>query len=455
MLLFLPLLLLLMGASVVHNNVISNTLDEKLKKLHASGVYVEMLHEDHDIFTNTKKFIIRLDKVELIAELLFGIQNSEPIMVHLSKLQGLKLLIELEHTKFIFSNELAMFISMTSLPQHFNNQSLLFNEILAFSKNNPKMIHTLFNVWSNAFAFHIPAIKHTFAAENNISYNIDMEELSLFGYVKNHSDFDISNRCKKLSINLKEHNQTKATMNLHDNTFNVIHHDESTDSSFAINAMNFTFNMDTNSSIYINDFQAEQSFIHDETNEILSKLKLKKLSLKDSSEIFTLKDLHYDIAFNHLDVQTVGDIKELIDTSNTHTVAFIFNDLSDDIAALIQQGARINLEEFSFSDLYIRGKHYNDAKLSLKAVSQPKNRDLPIDLEMRLHLSKALYQAFLDQVPNASLTLNYVEDKNSSIDFHLKLSKEGLLLNSKNLFIQAVESVTEHNETNTTEAKNP
>ncbi len=435
-LLFLPLLLIVITAMIIHNSVIANTLDEKLKKLHASGVYIDMIHEKNEILSNKKHFIIRLDKVELIAELLFGVQSSDPILVHLSKMQGLKLNIELVHKKFIFSNELLMFISMDDLPEYFTNQSILFNDVLEFSKSNPKMIETTFNVWDHSFAFHIPTIKHLFHAENNISYDVDIDHLSLKGYIKSHTDFDITNRSEKLSIIVSESNTTKASLNVKDHFFNIFYVDNGIDSSMGVKKLDLRFDMEAPVSLQLEDFQASQSYQEQDTVTISSTLKLKHLGLTEKEAQFALKDLDYDIIFKHLDIQTVDDIRELIHTSNTHTVAFIFDDLSEDIASLIKHQAHFKLNNFSFNDLYLEGTHYNDAKLSFEALSQPENQELPVKLDMKLHLSQALYQSFLDQVPNASLTQHYIKDHNSSVDFHLTLTKEGFILNDQTLYFE-------------------
>lgn len=436
MLLFIPFILLFIIISFIHNAIIANTLDEKLKKLHASGIFIEMLKEEKHVFKNKKDFIIRLDKVELIAELLFGLRTNDPLLVQLSKLQGLKLNVKLSHTKFIFSNELVMYLSINTLPGYFSNQSQLFSDLVNFSNSNPELIQTRINVWDNSFSFNIPSLTHTFAAEHNLSYDVNLEELSLFGYIKNHSDFDINSQCEKLHITLLDHEEKRSELFVAQSSINLHHIDKTLGNTISFAELKLDFIGDQNSTLMMKELHASQNFDEEKKSYFNSILSLELLKLSEKEEILSLSNLAYDLALDNLDYTTITHIRELIHTSNTNTVVFIFDDISKDIATLIRHKAVMTLNNLSFDDISFKDKHYKDAKLSFHAKSQPYNKRVPIDFELNMHLSRALYREFLDQVPNASLTQNFITEHNSTADFHMKLTKEGLMLNNKNLQVK-------------------
>lgn len=446
MLLFIPFVLLLIIGSFLHNSIISNALDEKLKKLHASGIFIEMQHEEDNVFSNKKDFIIRLDKVELVAELLFGLRNNDPLVVQLSKLQGLKLNVKLSHNKFIFSNELVMYLSMHTLPEYFLNQSQLFTELVDYSHSHPDLIQTKLNVWDNSFSFHIPTLHHLFLAEHNMSFNVNLENFLLYGYIKNHSDFDIYNDCQSLHVAMLEKNTTKVELDLNQSSINLNHVDKTLDSSIFFKDLVLKFALHEPLTLAMHNLNANQNFAQEDESYFKSLLQIEQLKLSSTKDIFSLDNINYDLALKHLDYTTIAHIRELIHTSNTNTVAFIFDDLSKDIQTLIKHQAEIKVRQLSFSDIAFEDKHYQDAKLSLHAISQPENTLQPIDFDLKIHLSQALYQAFLNNVANASLTENFIKDSNSSVDFHLELTEKGFLLNKKDIFPKP--SKTDTNSTN-------
>lgn len=437
MLLFITFVSLFIIISFVHNTIISKALDEKLKKLHASGIFIEMLKEKNYIFKDKKNFVVRLDKVDLVAELLFGLRTNDPLLVHLSKLQGLKLNVKLSHTKFIFSNELVMYLSIHALPEYFSNQSQLFGDLVKFSNSNPELIQTSLNVWDNSFSFNIPSLTHTFPAEHNLSFNVALKDLSLFGYIKKHSDFDINSQCEKFHLTLLDKSQKKAELSITESFINLHHIDSTLGNAISFETLRLSFMGEQNSTLAMKELQASQSFDQEQNSYFNSILNLESLQLAGAKkEILSLKNVAYDLALDNLDYTTITHIRELIHTSNTNDVVFIFDDISKDIATLIEHQAVMTLNNLSFDDIALRNRHYQDAKFSFHAKSQPYNKDVPMDFELNMHLSKALYREFLEQVPNASLTQKFITEHNSTADFHLQLTKSGLMLNNKNLLLK-------------------
>ena len=449
MLLFIPLFILIIIASIIHNTIITNALNDKLKKLHASGIFIEMLKQEDRLFQNKKDFMIRIDKVELVAELLFGMRNNDPLMVHLSKLQGLKLNVQLSHTKFIFSNELVMYLSINTLPEYFANQSQLFTDLLLFSNANPELIQTRFNVWDNSFSFNIPELEHTFIAEHNLSYEVKLEDLSLYGYITNHSDFDIYNDCETFYFSMLKSNQKKSQLYVEDSSLNLSHIDSTISTAISFEHLDLNLSLSKPLTLQLEGFSTQQSFLQENYSDFSSVLNLDSLRLFDTKEIFSFKNLAYDVVLKHLDYATIAHIRELIHTSNTNTVVFISDDLSKDLETLIKYQAEINVNNLSFEDIYLNEKHYADAKLSLHAISTPENSIRPIDFTMDLHLSKPLYAEFLERVPNASLTKNFITDTNSSADFHLRVTEKGFILNQKDLLAKPKpdHNVSDNNQT--------
>jgi hypothetical protein len=426
-------------------------MDDKLKKLHASGIYVELLKENNSLFSNTKEFVIRLDKLELVADLLLGIRNNDPLMVHLSKLQGLKLSVSLSHTKFIFSNNLNLYISLVDLPEYFKNQAILFSELMNYSKENPQLIKTTFNVWNNALNLQIPKLKHHFQAENNLSYDIGFDNFEFDAYIHSHSEFNILTKLKNLNISLDHFNKKAVSFKLTQGLINLISQGKNTQIEIKSDHVHFGLNVENNSSIELSKIHSFQSYQEDSMTDFTSRLNINKLLLHHTNESIQVNDFDYDIVLEHLNPQTLSHITELIHTSNTNSVAFVFDDLSDNILSLIKDNSSLNLTDFSFSDLLVNDKHFYDAKLSLKAQSQAEVQEQPILLNLNLHLSKTLYEYFLNNVANASFTKHYLKSPNS-IDFHLSLTPEGFILNDKELLFNHVDNNSSEN--NQTEAIN-
>ena len=424
-------------------------MDDKLKKLHASGIYVELLKEDNSLFSNTKEFIIRLDKVELVADLLLGMRNNDPLLVHLSKLQGLKLSISLSHTKFIFSNNLNLYMSVIDLPEYFKNQSVLFSEMLDFSKKNPHLIRTTFNVWNNALNLEIPTLHHRFQAENNLSYDVNLEALELDAFIYNHSNFNILSKMDTFNIALKHLEESQVIFNIKNGSLNLITQEQNTQVEIKSDHLYLGLHIDKNSTIEVSQFHSFQSYQEERMTNFKSQLSMKKLHVDYNDESIQVNDSNYDIELLHLNPKVLSHITDLIHTSNTNSVAFVFDDLSDDILSLLKDDSALHLNNLSFSDILVNDQHFYDAKLSLNAQSQSENHELPVLFNLNLHLSKTLYKYFLNNVANASF-IQYYLDNTNSIDFHMALTPHGFMLNDKELlFINHETNSSENNQSDT------
>lgn len=423
------LISILILASILHNSVINSGLDNKLKKLHASGVFVDIIKEHEGFFTTEKTFTVRLDKVELVADLLLGIRNNDPLLVHLSKLQGLKLTVSVEHTKFIFSNDIHLHISLANLPEYFADQSKLLSDILAYSKKQSELIRTTYNVWNNSFNITLPSLHHQFTAEHNLSYALNIDNLQLEGVIENHSDFTLSTSLSSFELTLIEDKTPKVKLTLNQPSFSYTTHPDQTQTELAIDRFDLFLDNDENATIKLSEFESSQSYIQEEMTNFKSSLSLDTLTLRTAQQNLELQDFRYDINLDHLNPQTLAHLSELIHTTNTNEVIFIFDDLSDDMLSLIQDDAYIKINDISFSNMILDKTPYYDAELALLAQSQSENLELPIKFELKLHLSRALYKYFLDHVPNASFTQNYLPKDSAAADFDLSLIEDGFLIN--------------------------
>ncbi len=426
-LIILPILFIILLADIIHTNIISNGIESRFKRLHTSGVTINLVSEEKSFFHTKKELLITLEKSDLVSDALLELDADDPMRVLLSTMEGVTLKVILVHKKLIFSNNLQLTFRIVTLPEHFQEASLLLANILEYTLKHPDLFKANYHVWKGTFSFAIASLKERFEAENNISYDIEADRLKATGFLHAKDDFKFSTSTQKFILDLYEGNSRKIRFELDQGGFST----EKTPQfrSLEINgeALHLTLPpQEQNSTIKITDFHAKQSQSDHKFTDIESNLYLGSLSLQSQGSIYAVKNFNYDLDLYHLDRKVLDRIGDLIGSSNQSEVLFIFEDLSKELSNLLQEDAAIHLKKLSFDGLIFKDKPYNEASFSLLAKSG--GEETPIAFESKIHLSQEIYTTFLEHIPNAGATKPYLKDPNV-VDFDLNLSPRGLVLN--------------------------
>ncbi len=416
---------------MVDTYLVDKAFEDKLAKLHASGLYIKTLNKKSSFFSLKHQFLITLQKSDLASELLLGLNSTDPFSIALSQYENTTLHVTLTHRRHLFSHTLELDISIDALPEAFDQNNIYIDTLLHFIQKEQNLFHAQFSLFDNHFTLSFKPHKEKLTAQNQISYRLHNETMTLSGFIDNYQNYSITLNVPYLAIQMREANQTRMNMMLKQAHFLLFCDTQIQGYETALNQARLELNSSQKSLINLENLYMKQTYSRYDFMDVISNFSLKHLDINSSKDYIALENFNYDISLHHLDRERIEHLKALIDASNTNEVVFIFNELSESLNALLRDGFRFIIKNLSFKALTYKNLHFSKNALALNLNIDKKRAYNPY-FDMNITLSKDLYEYFLNTVPNADLTQYYLKtaDRNQSqIHFQLQNSTKGLLLN--------------------------
>lgn len=427
---------------ILDTYIVDKSLEKKLAKLHASGLYIKTLKRKETFFILEHQFLITLQKSDLASEMLLGLSSKDPFSISLAQYEDATLKVTLTHTRYIFSHQINMEVSIEQLPESFSQSSLYFDTLLNIYKMTRKKIFVHYALLSHDFTIKFLQDDQSFPMENNTSFTLKNTPVTLTGNLSNNKQYRFELQIPQLSLTLLENNQTNVTLKLKAFDFSFQNGTEKNGYFIKLDEGNVSFYHPKQSHVSIKKLNINQYHTNADFMGIYSTLNLQKLDINTSEQQIGVDNFAYNIDIQHLDKERMAHITTLIDSSNNNDIIFVFDELSKSISAILRDKFAFHIHDFSFDNLSIDhvpyGKNHLNLNLNIDKQAKP-----ALGFDMNLTVSQKLFKHFINLVPNANLSINYLDnyDQNAShYTFQLQNSTHGLLINHKPLS-------REHNET--------
>ena len=451
-LLFVLLLVVIVLLPIIGNNVAQSMLDEKLEILKSNGIEVVENKSNSSYLQTKKHYEFLLSDASKFLEYLNKFSNNKIPPYANILLEGVRIGVDLEYSNFPFAKELSVDIyplTLSSVMQSDLQEKDVdfYTHIKTFLENHGVLYHINYNIATSDFNGYLKDIKEEYTLKNGSFMMVNLSNATYQGKGDLIAPSEFVSSVAHIMLQIRDANEA-FTFNLQNwNTQTAFESQTTYISSVKVEKVemslkgNPTDNFELNASKIGLNISANTQAIK---AEFYSKANIESLVMRSNILNFKASNFNYDVALNDVDKDSLEKLRVGVSKLKSENSLNLQTDVQESALELLSRGMTLDIADFSIANIVMddakdlegfsiksRVTLKEDTNLKQKIQYAPIMIIQSLNIDTKLQLSHALFEAIVQTMPMISLAKAYAKEDANTLSFDIRFMDGAFKINDK------------------------
>jgi len=451
---FLLLIILVAAAlPIIGNSVINKELDSRIQTLQENGVEVSEKNSENSYLSSLRHYEFFLKDTDKFFNFLSSYSDEQiPPYVN-AMIDGVVVGADLEYSNFPFSKAISVNIYPLTLSNSMKSELKssdldFYNYIDKFLHSKGVLYHVNYNIVSQDFDGYLKDIDESYTLKDSTVMSLRLKNAIYHGNGELIAPKLLVSSIEAISLKLIQ-DDVHLDFNLQKVSTSSNFESQSTYISSAalekfdllVEGVSDKVNFKT-SDIKINISSNTQGL----KAEMFSKTSFKNLNVSSKELSFDLKEFNNDISVTGIDKDSLEEFRILVLKSKTDHSSELEEKITKALYRLLSHGVVVDIADFSAKELVLDKNNTlegfslranfelkEDRNFAKKVDYMPIALAQSINTNIKLKISKKIYQKLLELSPMVGMSRSYAKDEGSSLVFEITFIDGELRVNGKAL----------------------
>jgi len=435
---------------LIGNKLINETLDSKLLHLEKNGIEVKSKIVESSYLTTKRHYEFLVQDVEKFLDYISKYSDEQLPSYVDGLIDGVVVGSDLEYSNLFFAEDMSIDIYPLNVSKEIQasleaEDRELYIYIEKFLKNRGFLYHLNYNIASEDFNGYIKDIDENYTLKDstrvvfkllNAIYHgngqliapnslISSIETIILDIENQNDNIELKMKNFHSSSNFESHTTYVTTASLKSFDLNAV----TPENNVSINGTNLYANISSNT-------QGKKA-------QLYTKSSAEQFSIQSNELTLKALDLNYDTSFNDMDKDAFEalrvnmskikhgssqDLQELLENS---LISLVSNGLVFNVADLSAKKIMMDKKDLGGFSLISRLKVTEDKNLAGKVAFTPLFILQNIELDLRVKLSKILFEKVTDPLPMVKMIKSYAKEEMGNLIYDISYNKQEFRVNGK------------------------
>ncbi|MDD2791221.1 MAG: DUF945 family protein [Sulfurimonas sp.] len=451
-LLALLFVLVLVAAAlpIIGNKLVSSALDEKIELLHANGVDVQNTTVDSSYLQTKRHYEFLLQDSEKFFAYLNDSSHGEIPPYVQDLIDGVLLGADVSYSNVPFINNIVVDIypielSSKTMEELKESDKNFYDFVTAFLAKKGILYNLQYNMISEDFSGYLKDVNEEYVETDGTNLKFSLFGISYKGSGNLIAPNILSAQIHKISLEAKK-DIFEMKFNLSDLTTESEFTSKSKYAS-AVTLGSFDLSMqgDDNVSMNAKDLKVGMSAdTQDAFAQIYAKSSFKTMQLNASALNASMQGFNYDISMVDLDKDALEELQDVLTEAKTSQSETLELKMKESFIKLLSRGVTLNIDDLSFEKLILNNTEdlkgismhsqiafKEDPALANKLLYTPALLAQNLDTEIKLKISKEIFQKINETTPMAALVMQYAKEDGQNLVFEITFRNGEVMVNGR------------------------
>ncbi|MFA6195931.1 MAG: hypothetical protein WC656_04730 [Sulfurimonas sp.] len=451
-LLFVLLFVVIVLLPIIGNKVAQSILDEKIEILKSNGIEVVENKSDSSYLQTKKHYEFLLSDASKFLEYLNKFSNNKIPPYANILLDGVRIGIDLEYSNFPLAKELSIDVYPLTLSSTIQSDlqekdADFYTHIKTFLENHGVLYHINYNIATSDFNGYLKDIKEEYSLKNGSRTVVNLSNAIFNGKGDLIAPSEFVSSVEQMMLQIYDANDA-FTFNMQNFNSKSIFESQTTyissakvervemslrgksTDNFELNASKMGLNMSANT-------QGVKA-------EFYSKANIESLVMRSNILNFKASNFNYDVALNDVDKDSLEKLRVGVSKLKSDSTVELLEEVQESAIALLSRGMVFDIADFSIANIVIddvkdleglsiksRVTLKEDMSLKQKIQYAPIMIIQSLNIDTKLQLSHALFEAIVQTMPMISLAKAYAKEDANTLSFDIRFMDGAFKINDK------------------------
>ena len=451
-LLLLFLLIVIVLLPIVGNKVAQSVLNEKIEILKSNGIEVVEDNSSSSYLQTKKHYEFLLSDASKFLEYLNKFSNEKiPPYVN-TILDGITIGVDLEYSNFPLAKELSidvypLALSSTMQSDLQEKDADFYTYVKTFLENHGVLYHINYNIATSDFNGYLKDIKEERTLKNGSFAMLKLSNAIFNGRGDLIAPSEFVSSFEQVILQISDANEA-FTFNLQNfNNKSVFESQTTYISSAKIEKIEMSLKGNPSDNFELN---ASKIGLNISANtqgikaEFYSKANIDSLVMHSNILNFKASNLNYDVALNDVDKDSLEKLRVGVSKLKSDSSMNLLEDIQESLLSLLSRGMTLDIADFSIANIVMddskdlegfsiksRVTLKEDANLKQKIQYAPIMIIQSLNIDTKLQLSHALFDAVERAMPMVDLAKAYAKEDANTISFDIRFIDGAFKINDK------------------------
>lgn len=437
---------------IVGNKVAQSVLDEKIEILKSNGIEVVENKSDSSYLQTKKHYEFLLSDASKLLEYLNKFSNNKIPPYANALLDGVRMGVDLEYSNFPFAKELSVDVYPLTLSSAMQSDlqekdADFYAYIKTFLENHGVLYHINYNIATSDFNGYLKDIKEEYTLKNGSFVSMNLTNALYHGKGDLIAPSEFVSSVAHIMLQIRDANEA-FTFNLQNWDSQTAFESQTTYiSSVKVEKVemslrgNPTDNFELNASKIGLNVSANTQGVK---AEFYSKANIDSLVMRSNILNFKASNFNYDVALNDVDKDSLEKLRVGVSKLKSENSFKLQTDVQESALELLSRGITLDIADFSIANIVIddakdleglsvksRVTLKEDTNLKQKIQYAPIMIIQSLNIDTKLQLSHALFDAMEQAMPMVGLAKAYAKEDSNTISFDIRFMDGAFKINDK------------------------
>lgn len=452
-LLFIAVLLVFIAAlPFIGNKLVEESLETQIQSLNKHGIKLEQSSVNRS-YLHTKR------------DYTFLVEDVDKFLVYLSKYskyqvpstlnaiaEGVKIGADLEYSNIPFTKAIKLDIYLLSLSKELNESLLqedpgFYKYIKEFLQNKGFLHHIDYDIVSQDFNGYIKNIDESYTLQDKTKLILKLQNTTYSG--------NGTLLAPKIFISnidtliLKATNNSEVLQASLEGFSSIANFDSLSEYATEAKVQNIEINSTNIDEVIMMNLENLFFQVHSKENnttvQVNTKNSLENLYFNSSDVTLQANKLNYDLTFDEMDRRSLKELSYLVSKISKRDISVLSDEIYESAVDLLAHGMIIKVNDISMNKLEVDGENLDGLKMQAQTrFKEDENLATLIyfspllglknlDTNIKLKLSKKIFQRFTQNFPMLTFVRPYAKEENKNLIYEIVLSDQEFKINGKGL----------------------
>ncbi|DAB29752.1 MAG TPA: hypothetical protein CFH84_08050 [Sulfurimonas sp. UBA12504] len=446
------LVLLAAALPIVGNKLVSSVLDEKIELLHDNGIDVkDTIVESSYLHTKIHYEFLLQESEKFFAYLNQSSHGEIPSYIQ-DAIDGVLLGVDVSYSNVPFMNNIVVDIypiklssnTMDTLQESDKN---FYNFVNTFLSKKGILYNLQYDMISEGFSGYLKDINESYVDNDGTNLKFSLVGMSYQGSGNLIAPNILSSQLQTISI--------EAIKDTFEMKFNLL--DLHTESEFAskskyanavtLGSFDLSMSGDDNVSMNAKNVQVSMSAdTQDAFAQIYAKSSFEQMQVDANALKASMEGFNYDISIVDLDKDALEELQDILGEAKNSQSEILELKMKESFIKLLSRGVTLNIDDFSFKKLVLdktqdlKGISISseitfkeDPALANKLLYTPALLAQNLDTDIKLKISKEIFNKINETTPIAALVLQYAKEEANNLVFEMIMHDGEVMINGRDI----------------------